>query len=69
MICRSNGARYEITAAIRADEIEFRLDAFAAKGAFKSADHRLLKIDGQISVAAFAIRFYFQHSFYFPSFG
>ncbi len=56
-IRRSAGTTYKIAAAIRANEIQFFFDAIAAKRAFKSADHRLRRINRQISITAFAIRF------------
>jgi hypothetical protein len=55
-ICRSDWTTHEITAAVRADAVEFRFHAIAAKRAFKSANHRLGRRDRQIPITAFAIR-------------
>jgi hypothetical protein len=54
---RSDRTRSEIASAVRADEIEFRLDAISAKSAFESADHRFSRFNRQIFIAAFTIRF------------
>lgn len=49
-----NGARAEAAAAIRTDVAEEALDARAAEGAFKRADHRFGGTGGKRGIAVLA---------------
>lgn len=58
--CRPNRARYEAATTIRADAMERIVNAVFAKRTFKRADHCVLRIKRQVTIAALAVRTQFE---------